>query len=37
MPDTGPSAAVTAELGCDVLDKGAVWAGLPWEWEHFPG
>lgn len=32
LPCTGPSAAVTVELGCDVLDKGAVWPGLPWEW-----
>lgn len=25
----GPSAAVIVQLGCDVLDKGAVWSGLP--------
>lgn len=31
LPNTGPS-AVTVELGCDILDKRAVWPGLPCEW-----
>lgn len=29
LPYTGPRAAFTVELRCDVLDKGAVWPGLP--------
>lgn len=37
LPCSGPSAAVTVQPGCDVLDKGAVWSGLPDTRQHFPG